>query len=276
MRLCDPFVLLAAEEAVAGRFPLPSKVAELWDNLPKNENGEIERLTCWDLIFADVKLVMMVGKSNKAKGYALLQSMKHRNALDLNNDSSISSYEFRRIADPAVMAAAEADVASSSSPLALKVAEIWSTVPQNDRGEIEYRACWELILSDSELAVLVGDYDEAKGAAMLAAMQRTKLLVANADGWLNFSEFWRLTDPSVIGAAEGAIFVEVISAKDETEDEDEDEDEDGGFEAVAADASDERAWQSENYFSATLPKPMGVVFSENSPEVRAEWSKFVL
>jgi hypothetical protein len=42
---------------------LRSKVAALWAAVPKNEQGAIERLACWDILLADEELARLVDKN---------------------------------------------------------------------------------------------------------------------------------------------------------------------------------------------------------------------
>jgi len=59
-RLLKPEVVLAAE--------LKVKVDALWRSMPKNAEGSMERLACWDLIMADDELAALIGGKNFVLG----------------------------------------------------------------------------------------------------------------------------------------------------------------------------------------------------------------
>ena len=91
---------------------------KLWQ---KSSGGAdfIERLACWEMILADDNLATLIGKSDTAKGRAMLHAMKKMKALDTNADGQISAAEFKRLCDPSVLkvAASAVGVGQSASEL---------------------------------------------------------------------------------------------------------------------------------------------------------------
>ena len=81
------------------------KVELLWSQI--GSSGRIERLECWNSLLADDELAFLIGKSDVAKGKAILSTMKEVKALDINLDGWIVKSEFNRLFDPQVIAAAE-------------------------------------------------------------------------------------------------------------------------------------------------------------------------
>ena len=80
------------------------------------------------------------------------------------------------------------------------VEQLW--VDMGGPEKIERLACWDLLLSDDELACLLCRDDMMKGKAILAVMKSVRALDIDGDGHIVKSEFNRLFDPSVIAAAE--------------------------------------------------------------------------
>ena len=66
-RLYNPSVLAAAKAAVH-KERLEAKVDQMWTAMPTDASGQIERLACWDLIFADAELAGLIGESDAADG----------------------------------------------------------------------------------------------------------------------------------------------------------------------------------------------------------------
>lgn len=46
------------------------KVEKLWEDIPlaKDENGDVERLSCWEYVFADSEFLNIIGGYNAEKG----------------------------------------------------------------------------------------------------------------------------------------------------------------------------------------------------------------
>ena len=84
----------------------------------------------------------------------LLKAMKEVKALDVSKNGRIDESEFKRLCDPVVMAAAK---------LKLKVDGMWEELFRSGKIEIERIECWDFILRDEELAVLMGDSDGERG-----------------------------------------------------------------------------------------------------------------
>ena len=91
----------------------------------------------------------------------MLQAMKRAKALDISGDGRISEDEFKRLYNPAVLAAAKAAVLREQ--LVAKVDDMWPSMPTGADGQMERLACWDLILADAELAGLIGESDAARG-----------------------------------------------------------------------------------------------------------------
>ena len=100
-------------------------------------------------------------------------------ALDTNGDGFITESEFTRLCDPTILVAAQAQAGSDGSKgqgtkigtgdeeltLDTKVEAMWEAMPQSRNHTVERIACWNIILSDMELANLVGNTDAARGEA---------------------------------------------------------------------------------------------------------------
>ena len=195
-RLSDPGVLAAAEAQVR----LRRKVDALWAE-KGGATGGIERLACWDILLADDELAMLVGKGELRRGKAVLEAMKAAKALDVSGDGSITQEEFKRLYDPAVLAAAEAGV-----PLRKKVGSLWLKLG-GPTGSVDRESCWKGLLADEELAMLVGKPNKIKGRAMLRAMKSARALDVSGDGRITEQEFRRLYDPAVLAAAEADVML---------------------------------------------------------------------
>ena len=101
---------------------LTTLVDSKWLSLEKDEDGQIERLKCWDIILSDESLVTLVGNSDNEKGKSILLAMKEIRALDqIQKDGRISEAEFKRLYDVDVLAEA-----------AVKVTEVRDAAPPVD------------------------------------------------------------------------------------------------------------------------------------------------
>ena len=196
----------AATEDISLLEPLKNKVKAMWEAIPKeDEDGQIERLKCWDLILADEELCQLVGNADAAKGKEILTAMKEVRALDqIEVNGRISEEEFLRLSDLSVLAEAARRVL-----LKAKVAAMWGEVQGDERfesdGEIERLAAWEIVLADDELAGLIGSGDAAVGKARLLEMKKVKALdQIKPDGRISAEEFKRLFDVDVLAAAAAA------------------------------------------------------------------------
>jgi hypothetical protein len=168
-RLYDPAVLAAG----LARIALKPKVIAMWAAMTKDaSDGQVERLACWDQILADKELCSIVGSSDVEKGTAILQAMKDVKALDqIKQDGRISQEEFYRLYDPDVLAAG-----LLRSNLKPKVIAMWTAIGKDPAdGQVERLACWDIILADKELSMIVGSSDAAKGTAILEAMKEGKV-----------------------------------------------------------------------------------------------------
>ena len=202
-RLYDPAVLSAADFDVA----LRSKVKSLW----KQAGGahRLERPECWKLLLGDEELAGLMGKSNRAKGKAMLEAMQAARALDVSGDGFVSQDEFQRLYKQSVLAAAEADVA-----LRFKIEGLWRALG-GATGGIERLGCWDILLADDELAMLVGKGELRRGKAVLEAMKAAKALDVSGDGSITQEEFKRLYDPAVLAAADAKVPKEPVKAAPE-------------------------------------------------------------
>lgn len=189
----------------SGDAALQAKVNTLWASVPKDSNNEVERLACWDLLLADAELAALVAKGNAEQGKKMLQAMKDVKALDISGDGKINESEFNRLFNPVVIAASSNRVA-----LVAKVQKKWGEAPKGDNGAVERLACWDLIMSDSEICSLMGNKNSAKGKAILQAMKDVKALDISGDGQIDESEFMRLFNPDVIKAASLRAKVETM------------------------------------------------------------------
>jgi len=86
--------------------------------------------------------------------------MKKDKALDVSRDGQITEPEFERLMNDDVIGAALLKVS-----LEAKVAAMWKAMPKGKNLTIERLACWEVLLKDDELAVLVGKNELGKGKA---------------------------------------------------------------------------------------------------------------
>ena len=67
------------------------KVVSMWAGIIKDDDGQVERIACWDIILADQELASIVGNGDASRGTAVLQSMKDERALDqIKQDGRIS------------------------------------------------------------------------------------------------------------------------------------------------------------------------------------------
>jgi hypothetical protein len=67
-------------------------------------------------------------------------------------------------------------------------------MPKNEQGTIEWRACWDILLADPDLARFVGGGDVAKGKRVLAAMQDARALDVEGDGMIGEAGMHRLLE----------------------------------------------------------------------------------
>ena len=88
----------------------------------------------------------------------ILESIKEDKALDVSRDGQITEPEFERLMNDEVIGAAMLMVS-----LAAKVAALWQTMYKDENSTVERLACWEVLLKDDELAVLVGKNELGKG-----------------------------------------------------------------------------------------------------------------
>ena len=80
-RLYEPSVLAAG----LLRATLKPKVHAMWTSIAKDpSDGQVERLACWDIIFADKELAGIVGSSDAEKGVAMLQAMKDGKVMSIS------------------------------------------------------------------------------------------------------------------------------------------------------------------------------------------------
>ena len=102
---------------------LIKKVHNLWGSIKEKEDGEVERLKCWEIILADEALIELIGKGDSAKGKARLLAMKAVRALDqVREDGRICEEEFCRLYDGGVLASADQFVhTDEDDPLRVKV-----------------------------------------------------------------------------------------------------------------------------------------------------------
>ena len=71
--------------------PVKDKVVSMWAGIIKDDDGQVERIACWDIILADQELASIVGNGDVARGSAMLQSMKDARALDqIKQDGRVS------------------------------------------------------------------------------------------------------------------------------------------------------------------------------------------
>merc|ERR1712159_822563 len=182
----------------AFKEPMITKVHTMWADATKDEDGQIERLACWEYILADEELASMQGNGDAAKGRAILLAMKEVRALDQEcADGRISEGEFKRLYDKDVL-----DAANTKGKLVIKVHTMWADAKKEEDGQMERLACWDCILADDELAGLVGENDVAKGKDILLAMKEARALDQEcADGRISEDEFKRLYDKDVLDAA---------------------------------------------------------------------------
>merc|ERR1712185_541068 len=91
-RIYDSEVLAAAAQHIVHEDdPLRKKVDAMWDSAEKDEDGEMERLSCWEYILGDDELASLVGKGHAEKGKSMLLAMKQARALDqISQDGRIS------------------------------------------------------------------------------------------------------------------------------------------------------------------------------------------
>ena len=90
---------------------LKKKVDAMWVAAPKQKDGQMERLECWEMILADEELARLVGRSEAEEGRALLLAMKEVRALDaIKTDGRVSAAEFVRIYQSDVLVAADRKV----------------------------------------------------------------------------------------------------------------------------------------------------------------------
>ena len=68
IRLADPGVIARSEASLTAS--VRAKVDMMWRDipLPKDENGEVERVGCWEYVFADIELATLIGDCNKERG----------------------------------------------------------------------------------------------------------------------------------------------------------------------------------------------------------------
>jgi Ca2+-binding EF-hand superfamily protein len=128
-RLSSPFVIVAAEVAL--------RVEAMWATAEKDGDGQIERLKCWDMIFADQELCYILGRADVTKGNAMLAAMKAAKALDISGDGRISGDELARLSSPLVIVAAE---------VRLRVDAMWTAAEKSSEGQIERLKCWDMIM----------------------------------------------------------------------------------------------------------------------------------
>ncbi len=122
------FSCLCGGAVVAKTDPrLIKKVHNLWGSIKEKEDGEVERLKCWEIILADEALIELIGKGDSAKGKARLLAMKAVRALDqIREDGRICEEEFYRLYDGDVLASAEQFVhTDEDDPLRVKVLAMW-------------------------------------------------------------------------------------------------------------------------------------------------------
>ena len=216
-RLNDPEVLAAAQTRVA----LIEKVERMWGSMRKGKDGKIERVECWSVLLKDVELATLLGESHADKGLEIMHAMKAAHALDYSKDGFITVDEFRRLYNPEVISSAK-----SRASLISYVHEMWAIIPKDDiiEGRVERLACWDFILSDYEIANLIGNLNPSKGKAMLTAMKEVRALDILGDGYIIEAGFYRLYNPIAIQSAEVRVALPFIVdnlwnsiAKDETE-----------------------------------------------------------
>ena len=76
LRLCNPFVITASVVSV--------RADVTWAAAAKDDDGEIDRVKCWDMIQADPECTL--GRDDVFKGKAMMQAMKAARALDISGD----------------------------------------------------------------------------------------------------------------------------------------------------------------------------------------------
>jgi hypothetical protein len=84
--------------------------------------------------------------------------MKSNRALDVSGDGQITGAEFERLMNAEVIAEAMLKVS-----LGAKVASLWAAMPKDGTSQVERLACWDILLKDDELAVLIGKNELAQG-----------------------------------------------------------------------------------------------------------------
>ena len=81
---------------------------------------------------------------------------------------------------------------------------MWKII--GSEGEIEMTKCWDFMLGDVDLATILGNGNHDKGKKMLEIMRAVRALDPNGDGQIDALEFQRMYLPSVILAAESAVY----------------------------------------------------------------------